>query len=125
MATLDQCEVGLVDPDGVPTRKSTKFMASAETLVSRLRLRCMGLHRHALLAGSTQGINRCRFAQTWPKKLTELLAQGIIETLSATMVYVGRTLADEWNDDGAEMTAEPAPAATDKPILYFIKSSKF
>ena len=119
LATLDQCEMGLVDPDGVSTRKTTKFMASAESLVSRLRKRCMGLHRHALLEGSTQGISRCRFAQVWPKKLTENLAQGIIETLSSTQVYVGKSLAEEWNDEGADMTAEPVPPvppATDKPI---------
>ena len=115
LATLDQCEIGLVDPDEVPTRKTTKFMASAESLVSRLRVRCGGLHKHALLAGSTRGINRCRFAQIWPKKLSELLAQGIIETISSTLVYVGKSLADEWNDDGPDMAAA-APTATDKPI---------
>ena len=87
-AILDQCQVGLVDPAGEPTKKPTLFMASAESLVKRLRLRCPGKHQHAMLAGSVNGFNRCRFAQTWPRRLVELLAAGIIETIQPAIKYL-------------------------------------
>ena len=86
-ATLDQCQVGLVDPAGSPTKKPTLFIASNEALVKRLRMRCKGEHHHALLAGSINGANRCKFAQVWPRRLVELIAAGIIETLKQTVLY--------------------------------------
>ncbi len=86
-AVLHQCQVGLVDPEGVPTLKPTLMVASSNTLVRRLRLRCPGLHRHALLAGSYKGIARCRFAQVWPVRLTQLIADGVAETIKKMSAF--------------------------------------
>ena len=86
-ALLHQCQVGLVDPEGLPTLKPTKLVASCNSLVRRLRRKCPGLHRHALLAGAYKGIARCRFAQVWPTQLKQLVADGVAETLANTSAY--------------------------------------
>ena len=86
-AILDQCQVGLVDPEGSPTKKPTRFIASHINLIRRLRLRCNGEHIHALLAGNVCGYSRCKYAQVWPRRLVELLAAGIVETLKSTSLY--------------------------------------
>ena len=80
-AYLDQCEIGLVDPQQIPTRKPTAFLASCEELIWRLRKTCKGNHAHVPLAGKVCGFSRCKFAQAWPKRLVELLVDGIIETI--------------------------------------------
>ena len=80
-ALCDQCMVGLVDPVGKPTKKATIFLASAECLVRRLRLTCNRMHQHEPLAGQINGIARCKFAQVWPRRLVELLAEGVCECL--------------------------------------------
>jgi hypothetical protein len=80
-AQCDQCQVGLVDPAGVPTLKPTGLLASAETLIKRLRLICPRIHAHAVLEGSVNGISRCKFAQTWTHRLVELIIDGVVETL--------------------------------------------
>lgn len=79
---LDQCMVGLVDPAGTPTLKPTRFLASHPVLIRRLNIRCDGRHPHAQLAGSVNGVLRTKFAQSWPKRLVELLVQGILELFS-------------------------------------------
>lgn len=78
---LDQCSVGLKDPTGVPTLKPTLIVASDWTLIKRLNRRCSGQHTHAQLAGSVDGISRCRYAQVWPRKMIELIVDGIEELL--------------------------------------------
>ena len=83
-ATMHPCMVGLVDPENMPTKKPTLFIASAESLIKRLRIKCVGKHQHALLAGSALGVSRCKFAQVWPRRLVELIAEGIIETLKSS-----------------------------------------
>ena len=85
-AYCDQCMIGLADPEGVPTKKPTLFVASAECLIRRLRLRCNGEHKHALLAGSVLGISRCKFAQVWPRRLVEKLASGVMECIQTKHV---------------------------------------
>ena len=85
-ALLHQCQVGLVDPEGQLTKKPTLFVASRENVIRRLRRLCPNDHKHALLAGSTRGKSRCRYAQVWPQKLVELLVLGILETLSTKNV---------------------------------------
>ena len=78
---LDQCMVGLVDPTGSPTRKSTLLLATAWPLIRRLNRRCLGNHIHTQLAGNVWGVSRCKYAQTWPKRMLELIADGVEETL--------------------------------------------
>ena len=81
--TLDQCMVGLADPDGLLTRKSTRLLASCHSLVRRLAIRCTRDHPHVQLAGSKRGILRTRHAQVWPRRMLELLTEGILETLKS------------------------------------------
>ena len=81
-AQCDQCMTGLCDPTGIPTRKCTCFLGSCERIVKRLRLKCDGSHSHVQLAGSVNGIARCKFAQTWTRRLCELIVSGIIDALS-------------------------------------------
>ena len=50
-------------------------------MVSKLRIRCDGSHRHVQLAGKVEGIARCRFAQAWSRKLCELIISGVVVTL--------------------------------------------
>ena len=88
-AVLDQCQVGLIDPNGEPTMKPTLFIASCDELIRRLRIRCPGNHQHTHLAGSAHGIRRCAFAQVWPRRLVELLAEGIVATLKLVSAYPG------------------------------------
>ena len=107
-ATLHQCQVGLVDPSGVPTKKPTLFIASAESLIRRLRLRCQGEHIHALLAGSIMGANRCKFAQVWPRRLVELLAAGIIETLKSTLSFPA-AIRDPYGGKAKKPAAKSCP----------------
>ena len=84
--TLDQCMVGLCDPDGHPTKKATLLLASHPCLVKRLNRRCQGGHTHVQLAGSTRGIARCKFAQAWPRRMVELIVTGIQELFKLTAV---------------------------------------
>ena len=79
---LDQCTVGLCDPDGHLTRKSTLLIASHPCLIKRLARRCQNDHPHVQLAGSTQGVSRCKYAQAWPRRMVELIVEGIQELLS-------------------------------------------
>ena len=83
---LDQCVVGLKDPTGEATKKPTMFIATAHSLIRRLAIRCPGHHSHVRLEGSAAGHSRCKFAQVWPRRLIELLADGITETLKAKAV---------------------------------------
>jgi len=76
---LDQCQVGLVDPVGIPTGKATLFLSSNETLIYRLRRRCDNSHVHQPLEGAIAGVSRCRFAQRGPVQLCRLLVLGIVE----------------------------------------------
>ena len=82
-AYCEQCSVGLCDPDGIPTKKPTAFLGSCEAIVHRLRRTCLGGHEHIALAGQAHGISRCRFAQSWPRKLVELVVDGAVECLHA------------------------------------------
>ena len=81
-AQCDQCMLGLCDPDGVLTLKSTCFLGSCETIIKRLRIRCDASHVHVQLAGKCRGVARCRFAQAWPRRLCELIIDGICDALS-------------------------------------------
>ena len=85
-AQLDQCMVGLTDPENQPTLKSTCFLGSCETMVERLRIRCDKSHRHAQLAGAVNGTSRCKYAQVWPRRLCELIILGIIATLNKVSI---------------------------------------
>ena len=81
---LDQCQVGLCDPEGHVVRKSTLLLASHPCLLRRLNLRCKRDHVHVQLAGSVGGISRCRWAQAWPRRMVELIVCGIQELLKMT-----------------------------------------
>ena len=107
-AMLDQCMVGLVDPTNTPTKKPTRFIASDERLVKRLHRRCTGGHIHALLAGSVLGASRCKFAQVWPRRLVELLTEGIIEVLRSTTMYPAiKAVADPYGGQAVAPTVCP------------------
>ena len=80
-AYMDQCAVGLKDPDGFFTKKPTAFLGSCESMVWRLNRICPATHEHVALAGATRGIKRCAFAQAWPSQLVQLVVAGVIETL--------------------------------------------
>ena len=82
---LDQCRVGLCDPEGHIVRKSTLLLASHPCLLRRLNLRCQKDHVHVQLAGSALGISRCRFAQAWPRRMVELIVCGIEELFKLTV----------------------------------------
>ena len=82
--TLDQCTVGLCDPEGHLTQKSTLLLASHPCLINRLARRCQKDHPHVQLAGSAGGIPRCRYAQAWPRRMVELIVCGIVELFSLT-----------------------------------------
>ena len=81
-AQCDQCMTGLCDPTGIPTRKSTCFLGSCARIIRRLRLKCDDSHPHVQLAGNVNGISRCKFAQTWTRRLCELIVSGIVDVLS-------------------------------------------
>ena len=73
---LHQCAYGLVDPDGIPTQKTTMFLASHDDLLTKLDKQCPGNHEHVPILGSTNGIARAKFAQEWPRQLCEAVAHG-------------------------------------------------
>ena len=83
-AHCDQCMYGLVDAANVPTRKSTAFVSSSETLIWRLRNQCNGKHQHAQLAGSLNGIPKCKFSQVWPYAVCQAIVLGICELKNKT-----------------------------------------
>ena len=125
---LDQCQVGLRDPDGYPTRKSTILLASAWELIRRLNLRCPGLHQHMPLAGNTHGISRCKYAQVWPRRMLELLADGIEATLSsrgshsypvdAAALTCPGCRAHARRDDPRQSRVNDCRFKTDEPITW-------
>ena len=100
--TCDQCMLGLRDPEGHFTRKSTKFIASDIRLIQRLGKRCDHSHHHEPLAGNVNGISRCKYAQVWPRRLLELLAMGILETL---------------RDKKSSASMYPAVSSSDPPAI--------
>ena len=81
VSKLAQCMTGLKDPQGIPTQKITAFAGSCSEIVCRLEIPCDGSHAHVALAGKVLGIARCKYAQTWTKRLCELIIEGIIATL--------------------------------------------
>ena len=80
----DQCMLGLVDPDGKPTRKRSKFLASDWKLLQDLDPICDGCHIHQLLEGNVRGISRTKFAQTWPRRMIEILLRNIKRLMNGT-----------------------------------------
>ena len=95
VAYCDQCQVGLVDKEGVPTKKPTAFVASSEILVKRLRRKCNGEHTHSQIAGSLLGESKSAFAATWPVKLCNLIVDSIIELKSASMAKAYPAVSSE------------------------------
>ena len=89
---LDQCMVGLRDPEGHFTRKSTLLVASHPALIRRLQLRCDHSHQHVQLAGSVQGVQRTRWAQAWPRRMVELIVDGIQEVLRTCYAFPARAV---------------------------------
>ena len=91
--TQDQCTVGLCDPEGHLTMKSTKLVASHPCLIKRLNKRCKRDHPHVQLAGNVRGVSRCRFAQAWPRRMVELIVDGIQELFREMKLptYVAKT----------------------------------
>ena len=83
-AYTEQCAFEIRDPAGIHTKKPTAFVASSELLLFRLRKTCDGTHPHEVLAGSINGISRCRYAQTWTKQLCEAVVAGILDVIATT-----------------------------------------
>ena len=84
--TCDQCSQGLRDVDGYHIKKPTRFAASHEMLIKRLRFRCDGEHEHKHL----QGKARCVAAQVWPYRLCKNICDGIVELLTMERKRGGR-----------------------------------
>ena len=77
-AYADQCAYGLVTIDGEPTKKPTAFVANHPALLHFLQRTCSQDHVHTLLAGQSQGISRCKFAQAWTPALCTAIVNGIL-----------------------------------------------
>ena len=75
----DQCAYGLVSIEGWPTQKPTCFVSNHPILIDRLKKCCTCKVQHVQLAGNAGGISRTSFAQTWPPKLCDAIAQSIME----------------------------------------------
>ena len=84
---LDQCAYGLTTIDKEPTMKPTCFVANHLALLFYLRRTCNGMHIHIHLAGSSQGISRTKYAQTWPVQLCDSIVKGIL-LLKRQLMYI-------------------------------------
>lgn len=79
----DQCELGLLSPEGLAMHKPTCFVASSEVLVRRLEKKCSGNHAHQQVAGSLPGYGPLsKLAQVWPAKLCAALIAGIVDLIT-------------------------------------------
>ena len=79
--------IGLVDAHGGILRKPTMLVASNEMLVERLRIRCNHKHRHQHCEGQIDGHTRCSQAQIWPRKMCELIVDGIQQCIRIQKVH--------------------------------------
>ena len=76
---VDQCAYGLVTIDNEPTKKPTAFVANHVALLQYLHGTCTKDHTHTLLAGNSQGVSRCKYAQAWPPMLCVAIVKGIVK----------------------------------------------
>ena len=69
----DQCRFGLVEKNGMPLKKPTKFVASHATLLAHLQNKfCLERHSHGKVTSD---------AEKWPLKLCKAIATGIADLL--------------------------------------------
>ena len=61
--------------------KPTRFLASCSLMLSTFSSRCRGDHQHQHVEGSTRGILRSSYAQTWPPALCNAIAAGCVATI--------------------------------------------
>jgi hypothetical protein len=106
---FDQCQIGLVDPAGAITKIPTMFISDSETVLKRLRLRCDGSHTHQAIEGSVSGIGRSRFAQAWPRRLCELICQGIAEPKALVLKYPPSLYLTAYPEIAPEIAAAVCP----------------
>jgi len=92
-AIFDQCMMGQCDPDGIPTRKATGLLASHDILVQDFHVRCDGSHVHVSLEGSVRGISRCRYAQTWPRRMLECICKAVKKLMNQDQSCMDTLLA--------------------------------
>ena len=74
---FDQCMVGLTSPSGTHMRKRTKLLTNslhiAQAFSGRL---CDRSHAHTVIKGTELGYKLSRFAQIYPERMCELIAEG-------------------------------------------------
>ena len=87
----DQCMMGLVTkgPGGEDAKamKPTRFMSNSKCILERLECRCDGTHEHQPL---TQG--RAEAAARYPKKMCDIIVEGIKEQMKADMDDVNEVI---------------------------------
>ena len=105
----DQCMLGLVDPEGHPTKKATMVACRSEVLARRLNVRCNNKHTHVRLEGSVRGISRTSFAQTWPVQLCERIIAGLLELKHAKV-------AAAYSQFFPAVAQAPAPVPVPAPV---------
>ena len=87
------------------------MVASSELLVRRLRLRCSGRHPHSVLAGSLNGVPKCKQSQIWPIKLCQYIIEGIVDVKNSRKANAQRgTHAHNAYPASSSSSSLPAPA---------------
>jgi hypothetical protein len=81
--TFDQCMYGLVTKvRNTPVLKSTKIVFNLKTLQSRFSMRCDKSHVHQNCSGSEGGEFRAVFAQRYPDKLCQAVADAVVDAVA-------------------------------------------
>ena len=97
----DQCEYGLLTPDGngepTPAKKPTRWMSSSPFMVHRLSRRCSGDHVHQHLVEG-----RAKAAEDYSLELITEILRGIRDTADAE---------EKWGDEVNEDVASAMSAA--------------
>lgn len=82
VAIFDQCQFGLVSPQGRPMQKRTKVLTNSVAIFEALNGKfCCKTHQHEQIQGSEDGIKRSQWAQVYPEAMVTTICEAVLRSV--------------------------------------------
>lgn len=82
VAMFDQCQFGLVSPQGRPMQKRTKVLTNSVEIFESLNGKfCCKTHQHEQIQGSEDGIKRSQWAQVYPDAMVTTICEAVLRSV--------------------------------------------
>ena len=82
VAVFDQCQFGLVSPQGRPMQKRTKVLTNCVAIFEALNGKyCCKTHQHEQIQGSEDGIKRSQWAQVYPPAMVNAICEAVLSSV--------------------------------------------